>query len=254
MRVLRFSVGDEIFYGVREENSTRVTALKGDPLFSVPTPNGKVFDLDEVRLLSPVIPRSKVICAADSYASTDNVDFPESPVFFLKPNTAVIGPDDPIVLPKYAESITGEVELAVVVKTMCKNLTPEQVPNIVFGWTIANDVTAHGPGLEGLTAARKGFDTSCPLGPELYVGDFSEVDHLTFSSSVDGTEYQSGTTSEIKGSIAQWVAAASRITTLLPGDIVLTGSVSGAPTLSSGQKMTCQIEPIGELTNPVLSR
>ena len=121
MRIVRFSDGTSPKYGLLKDDSTRIFVLKGDPLFAPAEASGEVFELDEVRLLSPVIPRSKVVAVGKNYMdhiTEMNAEVPEEPVLFMKPNTSVIGPDDPIVLPSWSHHVDHEAELAVVIKTL----------------------------------------------------------------------------------------------------------------------------------------
>ena len=172
MRIVRFSDGDSPRYGALEEDSTRVVVLKGDPLFSPVEPSGQIVELEEIRLLSPVIPRSKVVGVGKNYADHAREmggEVPDHPILFLKPNTSVIGPDDPIVLPSWSQEVHHEAELAVVIKTLAKDVPVEGVADIILGYTCANDVTVadilnRDPSFAQWVRA-KGFDTFCPFGP-----------------------------------------------------------------------------------------
>lgn len=258
MRIVRFSVGDNPRYGILEEDSTRIYVLRGDPLFSKIELSGEVFELDEVRLLSPVIPRSKVVAVADNYRAADQpmVDTSDkTPILFFKPNTAVIGPDDPIVMPTWADRVDFEAELAVVIKTLAKDVPPEEVDQIIFGYTVANDVTARDQQKEGAGWARaKGFDTSCPIGPWIVVDPELDVPNLPVSTVVDGKTRQSGNTSQMIFSVRELVSFVSHAFTLLPGDIILTGTPAGAGPLQPGNRVDISIGQIGTLSNPVIRR
>ena len=136
MRIARFTTGDSPRYGILEDGSTDLVVLKGDPLFMPVATTGERVDLDGVRLLSPVIPRSKVVGVGRNYAdhaAEMGNEVPAEPLLFLKPNTAVTGPDDPIVVPPYAEEVDHEAELAVVVSRMAKNVPAEKALDYVFG-------------------------------------------------------------------------------------------------------------------------
>ncbi|OKL49364.1 fumarylacetoacetate hydrolase family protein [Boudabousia marimammalium] len=251
MRVLRFRVGNDIHYGVMEDGSHQVIILKGDPMYSAIEPSGQILDFDDIRLLSPVIPRSKVICAAPPANAFDpgvSLDF------YLKPNTAVIGPDDPIVIPTWAESVAGRVRLAAVIKTMCKDLTEDQVDDAVFGWTIVNDVEAFTADGRQHNLAAHGFDTACPIGPWIVVNPELELDNLHYSESVNEEVVSTPRHSVLPFSPRAVVAAASQLTTLLPGDVVVSGCLSNPVNVRAQDRMECTIEGLGTLSNMVLSR
>lgn len=255
---MRFSDGSSPKYGFLKDDSDRIFVLRGDPLFARIELSGEVFTLDEVRLLSPVIPRSKVVGVGRNYR--DHVEerggeVPAEPIFFIKPNTSVIGPDDPIVLPKWSEKVEPEGELAVVIKTVAKDVREEDVDNIIFGYTIANDVTARDKqDQDGQWTRAKGFDTSCPVGPWIVVDPDLDADNLRVTTSVDGEVVQDGSTSDMIFSVRELVVAASEAFTLLPGDIILTGRPAGLQALHAGDRVEVTIEDIGSLSNPVVRR
>ena len=156
MKIARFSTGDEPRYGIVQglpeegvasgESEGHLLALKGDPLYSLPEATGEVVELREARLLSPVIPRSKVVGIGKNYAGhiaeMGESEPPRDPVVFLKPNTSVIGPDAPIVLPFWSDEIHYEAELAVVIKTLAKDVPADRADDVILGYTVANDVSA----------------------------------------------------------------------------------------------------------------
>ena len=150
MRIARFSQGSSIHYGALEDESTRIVGLKGDPLFSPVEPSGQIFELDEVRLLSPVIPRSKVIGLGGNYPAPgeQRSEDPARPSVFFKPNTAVIGPDDPIVFPSWGQEVFYEAELAVVIKTLAKDVSVEDASSVILGYTCANGREVEGCDLD----------------------------------------------------------------------------------------------------------
>lgn len=258
MRIVRFSDGDHPKYGVVKDDSTRIFVLRGDPLFSPIEPSGEVFELDEVRLLAPVIPRSKVVGVGRNYA--DHVaemggEIPEEPVLFLVPNTAVTGPDDPIILPSWTNKVEPEGELAVVIKTLSKNVAPEDVDDIVFGYTITNDVTARDKqAQDGQWARAKGFDSACPIGPWITVSDSLDVDNLEITLSVDGEVRQKASTADMIHKVRDLVSFASHVFTLLPGDVIMTGTPAGVAPIYAGDRVDITIEGIGTLSNPVVRR
>lgn len=258
MRIVRFSDGSSPKFGFLKDGSTRIFVLRGDPLFSKIELSGEVFELDEVRLLSPVIPRSKVIGVGRNYlAHIEEMgsEVPAEPVFFIKPNTSVIGPDDPIVLPSWSHHVEPEGELAVVVKTIAKNIAPEDVDEYIFGYTIGNDVSARDKQkLDGQWTRAKGFDTACPLGPWIVVDPDLDVDSLDLMTQVDGEIRQDASTSQMIVPVRELVAAASEVFTLLPGDVILTGTPAGVAPIHPGDRVEITIEGIGTLSNPVVRR
>ena len=140
MRIVRFSDGESPRYGALEDGSTRIVVLKGDPLCTPPEATGEIVPLDAVRLVSPVIPRSKVIGIGKNYAAHAaemGGAAPDEPIVFLKPNTCVIGPDAPIVLPSWSQEVHYEAELAVVIKSLAKDLRPEDAARVILGYTVA---------------------------------------------------------------------------------------------------------------------
>lgn len=256
MRIVRFSDGDSPRYGALEEGSTRIVVLKGDPLFNEIEPDGRIVELDEVRLLSPVIPRSKVIGIGTNFA--DRVRAPGSPEpetmppVFLKANTSVIGPDDPIVLPEWSRDVIYEGELAVVIKSLAKDVPLDEVDQVILGYTLCNDVTARdamdgGPWLKG-----KSFDTACPLGPWITADPRLNVDDLRVTTRVDGQTRQDDTTAHMITPVRELISYVSSVFTLLPGDVIITGTPAGVGPIRAGQRVEVEIEGIGVLSNPVV--
>ena len=256
MRIARFTTGDNPRYGILEDGATDLVVLKGDPLFMPITTTGERVDLDSVRLLSPVIPRSKVVGVGRNYAAHAaemGDEVPEQPLLFLKPNTAVTGPDDPIVVPPYAEHVDHEAELAVVVSRLAKNVPAEQAESYIFGYTVANDVTARAAQRADVTWTRgKAFDTSCPTGPYLSVD--LDVSDVAVRAWVDGELRQDGRTSQMVHKVPELVAYVSTIFTLLPGDIILTGTPAGVGPVRPGQRVEVEVEGIGRFGNNVVKR
>ena len=258
MQIVRFSDGGDPKYGIVKDDSTRLFALRGDPLFSEVRLSGEVFEIDEVRLLSPVIPRSKVVGVGKNYrdhALEMGGEPPKSPLLFFKPNTSVIGPDDPIVLPPWSDHVDHEAELAVVIKTIAKNVPVDEVDDVIFGYTVANDVTARDiQKSDNQWARAKGFDTSCPLGPCIVVDPELDVDNLQVTATVDGELRQNGSTSKMIFSVRELVSFISHAFTLLPGDVILTGTPAGVGPLKPGDRVDVAVSGIGTLSNPVVRR
>ena len=257
MRIARIAVGDDPRYAVVQgegENAT-FALIAGDPLYSGIEPTGQVLPFDAVRILAPVIPRSKVVGIGRNYvehaAELGNA-VPEEPMVFLKPNTAVVGPNDPIVLPSYSQDVHYEGELAVVISRICKDVPVTKAMDVVFGYTVANDVTARDKGATGPWALKKAFDSSCPLGPYL-VTDLDPGD-LFVKTWVDGELVQDGRTSQMVHGVSELISYVSSIFTLLPGDVILTGTPAGVGPIVAGQRVDVEVEGIGRLSNPVLRR
>lgn len=257
MRIVRFSDGDSPRYGTLEDNSKRIVVLKGDPLFNPIEPDGRIIDLDSVRLLSPVIPRSKVVGIGTNFG--DELRAPGSPEpttmppVFLKANTSVIGPDDPIVLPSWCDDVIYEGELAVVIKTIAKDVRVDEADSVVFGYTLCNDVTARGAMDGGPWVKAKSFDSACPIGPWITIDPELDVQNLTISGSV-GDSHTSGSTAYMLHTVRELIAYCSTLFTLLPGDVITTGCPGVAGPLADGDTVSFEIPEIGRLSNPVIRR
>lgn len=252
MRIARFSLEDEVDFGVVDGDE--VAPITGHP-FAPFTPTGYRYPLADVKLLAPVIP-SKVIGIGKNYLAHieefDGSEQPKEPVIFLKPSTSVIGGGDAIALPRQSERVEFEGELAIVIGRLCKDVPVERVAEVVLGYSVANDVTARDLQHSDLQWARaKGFDTFCPLGPWLA----SDVDpsDLRIRTTVNGEVRQDGRTSDMIFDVPTIVAHVSAAMTLLPGDVILTGTPSGVGPLSPGDEVSVEIEGIGTLTNTVIA-
>ncbi len=258
MRIARFTSGADPRFGVVEGDPGQQTiaVLTGDPLYMPVQTTGEQVRLDEVRLLAPVIPRSKVVGIGRNYAAHAaelGHEVPTEPLAFLKPNTSVVGPDDPIVLPPQSTRVDYEGELAVVIGRLCRDVPVERVPEVVLGYTVANDVTARDlQGSDGQWWRAKGFDSFCPLGPYL-VTDL-DVSDLRVTTRLDGVTVQDGRTSLMVFDVPALVAHVSSAMTLLPGDVILTGTPEGVGPMTAGQRVEVEVEGIGVLSNPVVSR
>jgi 2-keto-4-pentenoate hydratase/2-oxohepta-3-ene-1,7-dioic acid hydratase in catechol pathway len=217
---------------------------------------GLRFPLADVRLLAPILP-SKVICIGKNYA--DHVremggEPPREPVIFLKPSTAVCGPGDPIQRPAdLAERVDFEGELAVVIGRLCRQVPADRVAEVIFGYTCANDVTARDlQARDGQWTRAKGFDTFCPLGP--WIETAIDPADLELSTVLNGEVKQNSRTSLLLHGAHSLVAFVSQVMTLLPGDVLLTGTPAGIGPMDKGDQVTVAIEGIGALTNPVTDR
>lgn len=247
MRLIRFRHGDRIATGVLEVGVIRV--LRGT-FFEDPVPTGEEVAADGVRLLAPVIP-SKVVAVARNnpgHAAELGNPVPASPILFLKPATSVIGPGDPIPLPAGAARVDHEAELAVVIGRLCRRVEQAEALRYVLGYTCANDVTARDwQKQDGQWGRAKGSDGFCPLGPWIE----TELDpaDVEVRARVNGEPRQSGRTSQFVFSPAALVAFISRTITLLPGDVVLTGTPPGVGPLQPGDTVEVEVEGVGVLQN-----
>jgi 2-keto-4-pentenoate hydratase/2-oxohepta-3-ene-1,7-dioic acid hydratase in catechol pathway len=262
VRIARFAAGADPQYGVVElaedggPNPDTVSVLTGDPMAMSVKLTGERRGLDDVRLLAPVIPRSKIVAVGRNYAAHAaemSEEVPKTPLTFFKPNTSVIGPGEPIIYPAASREVSYEGELAVVIGRICKEVPSSRVPEVIFGYTVANDVTARDlQKTDGQWARAKGYDTFCPLGPWITTHQgLDEVASVAIRTSLDGELRQDGNTKDLIFTIPEIVAYISSYTTLLPGDVILTGTPSGVGPMLPGQVVSIDIEGIGTLTNPV---
>ena len=253
MRIARFSDGTNPVYGALEEGSKRIVGLMGDPLFSPVEPSGQIYELDEVRLLSPVIPRSKVVGIGNNYSDTPiPADEHPEPPMFLKANTSVIGPDDPIAIPAWSDDVAFEGELAIVIKSLAKDVSATDASQVILGYTVANDVTARDAMTGGPWARGKSFDTSCPLGPWITVDPTLDVTNLAIRSYLNGEKAQDSSTAHMIWNPFELVSYVSHQMTLLPGDVIVTGAPAGCGRVDAGDRVEIEIEGIGSLMNPVV--
>jgi len=260
MKIVRFIKGSSTQYGVLE--GTAVSEIKGD-LFAPPvnsaytggahyTFTGRKLPFKEVKLLAPCQPTKIVAVGLNyrSHAQEVRMEIPEEPLLFLKPSTAVIGPDETIVYPAMSGRIDYEAELGVVIGTEAKNISEEVAKDYILGYTCFNDVTARDlQGRDKQFTRSKSFDTFAPMGPWIE----TELDpaHLKIESYLDGKLKQSGTTADLIFSVFQLVAFISRVMTLLPGDVIATGTPEGIGAMQAGETIEVVIEGIGTLRNYV---
>lgn len=257
MRIARFTTGDDeprfAAVGQDAEGETVLASLRGDPLYAPPELTGEKVPLGDARLVAPVIPRSKVIGVGRNYAAHASElgnDVPSEPLLFLKPNTSVIGPDEPIVLPPQAADVHHEAELAVVIGRVCKDVPPERVSDVIFGYTCGNDITARDlQKSDGQWARAKGFDSFCPLGP--WIETDLDPGDLAVRCVVGDETRQDGRTSLMIFDVTALVTYISSAFTLLPGDVILTGTPAGVGPVTAGDSVSVSVEDIGTLTNPV---
>lgn len=263
MRIVRFSpaaadpsldLGKDPLFGVLAEGS--IAIITGDPLYMGVNPTGKVVPLSQIRLLAPVLPRSKVVCIGKNYADHAKEmggEVPQEPIIFLKPNTSVIGPGDTIAWPAMSERVDFEAELAIVIGRICKDVPKERASDVIFGYTLANDVTARDlQKRDGQWTRAKGFDTFCPLGPWIET-DFTPGDQK-ISSTLNGEVMQSAKLSDMIFDIPTIINFVTQVMTLLPGDVILTGTPAGIAPMPEKSLITVAVEGLGELTNKVSVR
>ena len=261
MRIVRFTppqgskLGSDPHFGVMENEKT-IRAIASDPLYAGIFKEDETFLLEDVRLLAPVIPRSKVVCVGKNYAdhaAEMGGEVPEEPIIFIKPNTSVIGPNDVIQWPSSSERIDHEAELAVVISKICKEVPREKVKDVIFGYTVANDVTARDlQKKDGQWSRAKGFDTFCPIGPWIDT-EFVPGSQLV-TATVDGELKQSAPLSDMVFDVPFIIEFVTKVMTLLPGDVILTGTPSGIGPMNAGGEVEVAVEGLGSLRNKVSNR
>jgi 2-keto-4-pentenoate hydratase/2-oxohepta-3-ene-1,7-dioic acid hydratase in catechol pathway len=236
----------------------QVAQIEGHPFGRISFTGARYAQAD-VRLLSPILP-SKVVCVGKNYAAhiaeMNTGEAPKEPLLFLKPSTAVIGPGDAIRIPSGSTNVHHEAELAVVIGARgARNVTPEQAAASIFGYTIGNDVTERDMQKnDGQWTRAKGFDSFCPLGPWIETdlpGLGLDPADLEVTCTVDGELRQRGRTSQLIFDVPTLISYISQVMTLLPGDVVLTGTPSGVGPIRPGQRVDVTIEGLGTLTNTV---
>jgi 2-keto-4-pentenoate hydratase/2-oxohepta-3-ene-1,7-dioic acid hydratase in catechol pathway len=223
--------------------------------FGQPRFTGRRWPLPDVRLLAPILP-SKVVCVGKNYADHAREmggEAPEQPVIFLKPSTSVIGPNGAIKLPADSARVDFEGELAAVIGMPCKDVPAARAREVLLGFTLANDVTARDQQkADGQWTRAKGHDTFCPLGP--WIETTIDPSDLAIRTELDGEVKQDSRTSLLLHDVAKLVEWVSRVMTLLPGDVILTGTPAGVGPMRAGQTVSVTVEGIGTLTNPVAAK
>ena len=253
MKIVRVDTPvDDITYGAVEPEGIRL--YRGTP-FVAWEPTETVVAWNDAKLLAPVIP-TKVIAVGQNYedhASEMGNDVPEAPILFLKPPTSVIGPLQAIRLPDQSNEVHHEAELAVVIGRVTRNVAIEDVGPQILGYTAANDVTARDLQLaDGQWTRAKGFDSFCPLGPAIDT-DFDPQEGQSIVARVNDDTRQSATTAELVFGVGELVSFISSVMTLLPGDVILTGTPAGTGPIVPGDRVEVEIEGIGVLVNPVVA-
>lgn len=250
MKIARFSHNDTLAYGILDDEE--LVVLAGDPMFAGFDTTGERIPLSDATLLAPVIPRSKVVCVGKNFhehAAEMGGVAPDEPLLFLKPNTAVIGPGDTVMRPPQSEETHFEGELAVIIGRIAKNVSAKDALDYVFGYTVGNDITARDlQRSDGQWSRAKGFDTFCPLGPVIET-EF-DISQATLTSRVNGVVRQSAPMTDMIHSVPAIIEYASAVFTLLPGDVILTGTPAGVGAFVEGDVLEAEVTGIGVLRNP----
>jgi 2-keto-4-pentenoate hydratase/2-oxohepta-3-ene-1,7-dioic acid hydratase in catechol pathway len=258
MRLGRIASPDGVAFvsieGSTDEPDAIVREIAEHP-FGNPTFTGRQWPLADVRLLAPIL-ASKVVCIGKNYAAhiaeRGGGEFPD-PIIFMKPNTAIVGPNTPIQLPADANPVHFEGELAAVIGRPCKDVSAAQAAENILGYTVANDVSARDQQKKDVQWTRaKGHDTFCPVGP--WIDTDVDPSDLAIRTEVNGEVKQNSRTSLMIhdiGAIVEWISA---VMTLLPGDLILTGTPDGVGPIEHGDIVSVTVEGIGTLTNPVVRK
>ncbi|MFJ8832695.1 fumarylacetoacetate hydrolase family protein [Micromonospora aurantiaca] len=264
MRIARFAHAKGMSFGVVEgepeagPQGLTIAEIEGHPFGQIQF-SGARWALSDVRLLSPILP-SKVVCVGRNYAehaAEHGSEVPKEPLLFLKPSTSVIGPRDAIRLPIFSKQVEHEAELAVVIGAPgARRADRAAAERAIFGYTCANDVTARDlQRSDGQWTRAKGFDSFCPIGPWITIGlDVSDLEiRCEVGRNPEEMEVrQLGRTKDMVFDVPGLVSYISHVMTLLPGDVVLTGTPAGVSPLTEGDTVTVRIQGIGELSNPVV--
>lgn len=249
MKICRYAYRENVEYGVLE--GEEITVVESDPFTGIERTKTRR-KLSDVKLLAPTLP-SKVVAVGLNYQ--EHIDEtgsqkPDAPILFLKPSTSVLGPGRPIVYPRNAGRVDYEAELGVVIGKKCKNVPVGEAASVIFGYTCLNDVTERFmQGMDGQWTRAKGFDTFCPLGPHI-VTDL-DPRGLKVEAYLNGEQKQSATTDLLIFSVHELVSFISGVMTLLPGDVVATGTPSGIGPMNPGDTIEVRIEKVGSLINTV---
>ncbi len=262
MRLARFEVDGKVFSGIIEEEKI-FPCIEGDVLGCAQaytelnlTKGENPYDLNNVKLLSPVLP-SKIVAIGLNYrahAAEFDKEIPEEPMIFMKPSTSVIGPNDEIKYPSHmSRRVDFEGELAVVISKSAKDVKAEAAGEYILGYTCFNDVTARDlQGRDVQYIRAKGFDTFAPIGP--WIETELDPDNVRIEAFLNGEKRQSTVTSDMIFNVAKLVEFVTSVMTLLPGDVIATGTPSGVGKMKPGNEIEIRIEGIGSLKNTVAER
>jgi len=259
LRIVRFAAQRRIKYGRLEGDI--IHSLRGSPFAYFKAQgssfilDGSTYELGKVRLLAPCTP-SKIVCLGLNYHShveETKYSIPSEPLIFLKPSTAVIGPDDEIILPRSSRRVDYEGELAVVISRKAKDVPQNQAKDYVLGYTCLNDVSErYFQKEDGQWTRAKSFDTFAPIGP--WIETEIDPDNLKLETYLNGELRQSAPTSDLIFGIAELVSFISSVMTLLPGDVIASGTTSGIGRMNPGDIVEVRIEKIGNLRNFVVAQ
>ncbi|MFA5309567.1 MAG: fumarylacetoacetate hydrolase family protein [Dehalococcoidales bacterium] len=250
MKIVRFSHGARGEYGILYEDAVR--GIEGSPFEEI-TETNRYYRLSDLKLLAPCQPSKIVALGVNYHSHSDEMNHapPDEPLIFIKPSTAVAGPEDGIVYPPSSARVDYEGELGVVIKSVTRQVSPETAKNYILGYTCVNDVTARDLQAKDKQWTRaKGFDTFCPIGPCIET-EISPYD-LPLETRLNGIIKQQARTSQLIFPVYELVSFVSHIMTLLPGDIISTGTPGGIGPMQPGDTVEVKIEGIGTLRNYVI--
>jgi 2-keto-4-pentenoate hydratase/2-oxohepta-3-ene-1,7-dioic acid hydratase in catechol pathway len=256
VRIARIAHPDGVAFVAVEGAGTDLTAVEiAEHPFGTPTFTGRRWPLADTRLLAPILP-TKVVCVGKNYADHAKEmggEAPANPVIFLKPSTSVTGPGAEIKLPRDSSRVDFEGELAAVIGRPCRDVPAARAASVLLGYTVANDVTARDQQqADGQWTRAKGHDSFCPLGP--WIDTSITPEDLALRTELDGEVRQDSRTSLLLHDVPTLVEWISRVMTLLPGDVILTGTPAGVGPMTAGQTVSVTIGGLGTLTNPVAAR
>jgi 2-keto-4-pentenoate hydratase/2-oxohepta-3-ene-1,7-dioic acid hydratase in catechol pathway len=257
VRIGRIAHPDGVaFVAIEGDDPDNLTAAEiAEHPFGDPTFTGRRWPLADARLLAPILP-SKVVCIGKNYADHAKEmggEAPADPVIFIKPSTTVIGPNAAIKLPRDSSRVDYEGELAAVIGMPCRDVPAARAASVIMGYTVANDVTARDQQAhDGQWTRGKSHDTFCPLGP--WIDTTVNPADLAIRTELDGVTKQDSRTSLLLHDIGKVVEWISHVMTLLPGDVILTGTPAGVGPMTDGQTVSVHVEGIGILTNSVANR
>lgn len=247
MKIIRYAIGNKTAYGILD--GEQVQSLIGDP-YSQLQKSGQHHKLSDVKLLSPCTPSKIVAVGLNYYSHAEEVKMPipPEPMLFFKPPTSVIGPGDNIFYPPFSQRLDYEAELGVVIKAKTRQISREEAMNYVLGYICFNDVTARDlQAKDNQWVRAKGCDTFAPIGPHIE----TELDpgNVWVESYLNGERKQRVNTSDLIFPVPELVSYISHVLTLLPGDIIATGTPSGIGPMNRGDTIAIKIDAIGTLTN-----
>ena len=252
MKIAKFAYKGVPAWGLVD--GPELVLFKGHPLFNNYETTGDRLPLKDVQLMPPVLPTTKILCIGKNYedhAIEMGLGVPTEPLIFFKPTSALIGPEESIVIPsKVTTDVDPEGELVIVIGQLAKNVSEEEAMDYVWGFTIGNDVSARDiQDRDGQWARAKGFDTFCPLGP--WIETEFVPDGQVLETRVDGEIRQKASNELMLYSVPKIIAHITEAITLLPGDVIFTGTPAGVGRIEPGQVVEVEVEGIGVLRNPV---